>query len=114
MISSGCQPMTLEYILTTVLLQSGCPEKREVRQFQFTAWPDHGVPDHPTPLLLFMRRVKAMTPPDTGPMVTHCRYITIIFRRILIISMISFKNILMQSQVKSLVICLKYSFVIVV
>ena len=54
-------------------LQQGYPEKREVRQFQFTAWPDHGVPDHPTPLLLFMRRVKAMTPPDSGPIVTHCR-----------------------------------------
>ena len=50
-------------------------EKREVRQFQFTAWPDHGVPDHPTPLLLFMRRVKSMTPanPDGGPLVIHCR-----------------------------------------
>lgn len=59
-------------IRTFQLMRTGCPEKREVRQFQFTAWPDHGVPDHPTPLLLFMRRVKAMTPPDTGPMVTHC------------------------------------------
>ena len=56
-----------------VTLQQGHPEKREVRQFQFTAWPDHGVPDHPTPLLLFMRRVKAMTPPDSGPMIVHCR-----------------------------------------
>ena len=56
-------------------LQQGYPEKREVRQFQFTAWPDHGVPDHPTPLLLFMRRVKAMTPPDSGPIVTHCRWV---------------------------------------
>jgi protein tyrosine phosphatase len=53
--------------------QDGCFDKREVRHFQFMAWPDHGVPDHPTPLLLFMRRVKFMTPPDCGPLVVHCR-----------------------------------------
>ena len=47
-------------------------ERREVRQFQFTAWPDHGVPDHPTPFLLFLRRVKALNPADAGAMVTHC------------------------------------------
>ena len=59
-------------MLARALLQTCCPEKREVRQYQFTAWPDHGVPDHPTPLLLFMRRVKAMTPADSGPMIVHC------------------------------------------
>ena len=56
-------------------MQHGAAEKREVRQFQFTAWPDHGVPDHPTPLLLFMRRVKAMTSLDAGPIVVHCRLV---------------------------------------
>ncbi|KAK6188600.1 hypothetical protein SNE40_004745 [Patella caerulea] len=54
------------------LSRYGCPEKREVRQYQFTAWPDHGVPDHPTPLLMFMRRVKCSNPPDAGPMIVHC------------------------------------------
>jgi len=44
-----------------------------VRQFQFTAWPDHGVPEHPTPFLAFLRRVKTCNPPDAGPMVVHCR-----------------------------------------
>jgi netrin-G3 ligand len=53
--------------------QYGYPEKREVRQFQFTAWPDHGVPDHPTPLLMFMKRVKTSNPLDGGPMIVHCR-----------------------------------------
>ncbi|KAK3755490.1 hypothetical protein RRG08_063566, partial [Elysia crispata] len=50
----------------------GFNEKREVRQFQFTAWPDHGVPDYPTPLLMFMRRVKASNPPDAGSIIVHC------------------------------------------
>ena len=54
-------------------VQEGSSERREVKQFQFTAWPDHGVPDHPTPLLLFMRRVKFMTAPDAGRLVVHCR-----------------------------------------
>ncbi|KAK3612593.1 hypothetical protein CHS0354_042101 [Potamilus streckersoni] len=61
------------YTIRTFHIQRyGVPEKREVRQFQFTAWPDHGVPDHPTPLLMFMRRVKASNPPDAGPVVVHC------------------------------------------
>uniref|UniRef100_A0A8C5JGZ8 protein-tyrosine-phosphatase n=1 Tax=Junco hyemalis TaxID=40217 RepID=A0A8C5JGZ8_JUNHY len=47
-------------------------EKREVRQFQFTAWPDHGVPEYPTPFLAFLRRVKTCNPPDAGPIVVHC------------------------------------------
>uniref|UniRef100_A0A8C7ZLR4 Receptor-type tyrosine-protein phosphatase delta n=1 Tax=Oryzias sinensis TaxID=183150 RepID=A0A8C7ZLR4_9TELE len=51
---------------------NGSNEKREVRHFQFTAWPDHGVPEHPTPFLAFLRRVKACNPPDAGPMVVHC------------------------------------------
>ncbi|NXN23697.1 PTPRD phosphatase, partial [Nycticryphes semicollaris] len=54
------------------LLYNGSSEKREVRQFQFTAWPDHGVPEHPTPFLAFLRRVKTCNPPDAGPMVVHC------------------------------------------
>lgn len=45
---------------------------RDVRQFQFTAWPDHGVPDHPTPFLMFLRRIKIMNPPDAGPMIILC------------------------------------------
>ena len=45
---------------------------REVRQFQFTAWPDHGVPRHPTPFLMFLRRVKLMNPSDAGPLIIHC------------------------------------------
>uniref|UniRef100_A0A8K9XM83 Receptor-type tyrosine-protein phosphatase delta n=1 Tax=Oncorhynchus mykiss TaxID=8022 RepID=A0A8K9XM83_ONCMY len=59
-------------VRTFALYKSGSNEKREIRQFQFTAWPDHGVPEHPTPFLAFLRRVKACNPPDAGPMVVHC------------------------------------------
>ncbi|XP_050563934.1 tyrosine-protein phosphatase Lar isoform X5 [Spodoptera frugiperda] len=47
-------------------------ERREIKQLQFTAWPDHGVPDHPAPFLQFLRRVRALNPPDAGPLVVHC------------------------------------------
>ncbi|KAG9330480.1 hypothetical protein JZ751_024218, partial [Albula glossodonta] len=50
----------------------GYSAKHEVRQFHFTSWPEHGVPYHATGLLAFIRRVKASTPPDAGPVVVHC------------------------------------------
>ncbi|XP_054870166.1 receptor-type tyrosine-protein phosphatase F isoform X10 [Amphiprion ocellaris] len=59
-------------VRTFALYKNGSSEKREVRQFQFMAWPDHGVPEYPTPILTFLRRVKACNPPDAGPMVVHC------------------------------------------
>nr|XP_055073664.1 receptor-type tyrosine-protein phosphatase S isoform X7 [Misgurnus anguillicaudatus] len=59
-------------VRTFSLHKNGSSEKREVRQFQFTAWPDHGVPEYPTPFLAFLRRVKTCNPPDAGPIVAHC------------------------------------------
>ncbi|CAH8638700.1 unnamed protein product [Schistosoma bovis] len=59
-------------------------ECREVKHFQFTGWPDHGVPEYPIPLLLFIRRVRATLAPNTNnmfqsnhnveqaPIVVHC------------------------------------------
>ncbi|XP_031756794.1 receptor-type tyrosine-protein phosphatase F isoform X14 [Xenopus tropicalis] len=59
-------------VRTFTLYKNGSSEKRDVRQFQFMAWPDHGVPEYPTPILGFLRRVKGCNPPDAGPMVVHC------------------------------------------
>jgi protein tyrosine phosphatase len=59
-------------IRTFTLQRTGYVDSREVRQFQFTAWPDHGVPDHPTPFLMFLRRVRTMNPPEAGPLIIHC------------------------------------------
>ncbi|XP_034439934.1 protein tyrosine phosphatase receptor type Fa isoform X3 [Hippoglossus hippoglossus] len=59
-------------VRTFALYKNGSSEKRDVRQFQFMAWPDHGVPEYPTPTLAFLRRVRACNPPDAGPMVVHC------------------------------------------
>lgn len=57
-----------------VFNQRGFNEVREVKQFHFTGWPDHGVPYHATGLLSFIRRVKISNPPSAGPIVVHCRY----------------------------------------
>ncbi|KAM9701105.1 LOW QUALITY PROTEIN: receptor-type tyrosine-protein phosphatase mu-like, partial [Menidia menidia] len=62
-----------EYVIRTFALEKrGVAEIREIRQFHFTGWPDHGVPLHATGLLGFIRRVKARTPPTAGPTVVHC------------------------------------------
>lgn len=57
-----------------IFTQRGFNEVREVKQFHFTGWPDHGVPYHATGLLSFIRRVKLSNPPSAGPIVVHCRY----------------------------------------
>ncbi|CAI4231085.1 unnamed protein product [Auanema sp. JU1783] len=61
------------YTMRTLRIQcSDEPEVREIRLLQYTAWPDHGVPDHPTPFLIFLKRVKTLNPPDAGPIISHC------------------------------------------
>uniref|UniRef100_A0AAY4BJX4 protein-tyrosine-phosphatase n=1 Tax=Denticeps clupeoides TaxID=299321 RepID=A0AAY4BJX4_9TELE len=62
-----------EYTVRTFSMERrGYPAKHEVCQFHFTSWPEHEVPYHATGLLAFLRRVKASTPPDAGPVVVHC------------------------------------------
>uniref|UniRef100_A0A7N8Y0J0 protein-tyrosine-phosphatase n=1 Tax=Mastacembelus armatus TaxID=205130 RepID=A0A7N8Y0J0_9TELE len=62
-----------EYVVRTFTLERrGFNEVREVKQFHFTGWPDHGVPYHATGLLSFIRRVKISNPPSAGPIVVHC------------------------------------------
>ena len=46
---------------------------REVRQFHFLVWPDHGVPQYATNLLSFRKRILKYHPEKRGPMVVHCR-----------------------------------------
>ena len=43
-----------------------------MNQYHFTVWPDHGVPEYPTPLLHFVRKVAASNPINAGPIVVHC------------------------------------------
>lgn len=62
-----------EYVIRTFAVEKrGVHEIREIRQFHFTGWPDHGVPYHATGLLGFVRQVKSKSPPNSGPLVVHC------------------------------------------
>lgn len=63
-----------DYTQRTFSLQmDNSKEERIVTQFHFTVWPDHGVPDYPTSLLHFVRKVMASNPENSGPIVVHCR-----------------------------------------
>ena len=75
-------PIVLSELLTNnkqlhdsyLFLQADGNDKRIIKQFQFTAWPDPEVPNNPGPLLGFIRRVRKENDPASGPMIVHCRY----------------------------------------
>lgn len=69
---SDVQELATYCIRTFTVHRQGYSDRREIKHLQFTAWPDHGVPDHPAPFLQFLRRVRNLNPPDAGPIVVHC------------------------------------------
>ncbi|XP_061940959.1 tyrosine-protein phosphatase Lar isoform X9 [Apis cerana] len=66
------QELATYCIRTFQISRAGYSERREMKQLQFTAWPDHGVPEHPAPFLQFLRRVRSLNPSDSGPLIVHC------------------------------------------
>ncbi|KAI8508966.1 hypothetical protein Bbelb_128140 [Branchiostoma belcheri] len=62
-----------DYALRLLHIQkAGVEEVREVQHFQYTSWPDYGVPKHPTSTINFVKRVKASIPHGAGPPIVHC------------------------------------------
>ena len=49
-------------------------EKRDIKQFHYTTWPDMKAPEFAAPVLELLNRVNSWNPSDAGPMVVHCRY----------------------------------------
>ncbi|VDN01331.1 unnamed protein product [Thelazia callipaeda] len=47
-------------------------EERRVSQMQYTAWPDHGVPDNPKHFIEFVDEVRLARAGSVDPIVVHC------------------------------------------
>ena len=62
------------------LTKEGSKEERIVKQFHYTAWPDHGVPTSCTSVLNFVRKSTRANPSDAGPMASKAEFIYYIMR----------------------------------
>ncbi|XP_014663978.1 PREDICTED: receptor-type tyrosine-protein phosphatase kappa-like [Priapulus caudatus] len=63
------------YIVRTFTIKAFLPKAvaKEVKQFHFTAWPDHGVPADPQPLLRMLEEVRSdQLANAAGPIIVHC------------------------------------------
>nr|XP_020469463.1 tyrosine-protein phosphatase non-receptor type 5-like [Monopterus albus]XP_020469464.1 tyrosine-protein phosphatase non-receptor type 5-like [Monopterus albus]XP_020469465.1 tyrosine-protein phosphatase non-receptor type 5-like [Monopterus albus] len=65
-----------DYSLRVFTLKCG-GEKRTLRQYWYTSWPDQKTPDKAPPLLELVQeveRAREEAPPSSGPIIVHCRY----------------------------------------
>lgn len=76
MIQSECifwRLLMPEYTIRTFSVAvAGSNDERRVTQYHCTIWPDHGMPEYPTSLLYFVRKVTVSNPLNSGPIVVHC------------------------------------------
>uniref|UniRef100_A0A8C7ZNP5 Receptor-type tyrosine-protein phosphatase epsilon n=1 Tax=Oryzias sinensis TaxID=183150 RepID=A0A8C7ZNP5_9TELE len=59
----------VQYVCST---SEAAKTPRLVTQLHFTSWPDFGVPFSPIGMLKFLKKVKAVNPLFSGPIVVHC------------------------------------------
>ena len=60
------------FTVKNLKLKRRAGSERTCYQYHYTNWPDHGVPDHPLPVLSFVRKSAAANPPGAGAIVCHC------------------------------------------
>jgi len=64
-----------DYVVRTFSIKSVSDVEavaREVKQYHYLGWPDHGMPEYPTSVVAFTKYVTDNAPPKTGPIVVHC------------------------------------------
>ncbi|CAH2003519.1 unnamed protein product [Acanthoscelides obtectus] len=72
------EEVTATYTVRTLVLThlrvrlKGNHAEKTVYQYHYTNWPDHGTPDHPLPVIHFIKKSSAANPPNGGPIVVHC------------------------------------------
>ncbi|XP_070381518.1 receptor-type tyrosine-protein phosphatase kappa-like isoform X10 [Dermacentor albipictus] len=73
MVTLVSEEVFVDYSIRTFKVhKSGAASKRVVKQFHFTAWPDHGVPAHPLSLVEMIELAKAHAPSSKAPLLLHC------------------------------------------
>ncbi|GIY37360.1 tyrosine-protein phosphatase non-receptor type 12 [Caerostris darwini] len=60
-----------DFLVRTLLVKCDS-EMRDVYQFHYTSWPDHGIPDTVQPILELVRLMRDCQASETVPIVVHC------------------------------------------
>ncbi|XP_071041501.1 uncharacterized protein [Parasteatoda tepidariorum] len=60
-----------DFLIRTLLVKCDS-EMRDVYQFHYTSWPDHGIPDTVHPILELVRLMRQCQASETMPIVVHC------------------------------------------
>ena len=50
-------------------------ERQTIRQYHYNAWPDHGKPDSPDPILRMIEMMNDYRKQPEVPIVVHCRWV---------------------------------------
>ncbi|EFX71875.1 hypothetical protein DAPPUDRAFT_59620, partial [Daphnia pulex] len=63
---------SIKHLKVFIVLANFMALERVVLQFRYINWPDHGTPEHPLPILSFVRQSAAANPIGAGPIIVHC------------------------------------------
>ncbi|KAL3878252.1 hypothetical protein ACJMK2_030617, partial [Sinanodonta woodiana] len=62
-----------EYVIRSFLItKTGSKKQKTVNQFHFTSWPDRGVPETPSSLVQFWKKVRHSGNSHDAPILVHC------------------------------------------